>query len=224
MMDDLLELGRSIWTGAREHPGGSRAERFAVDAPTLLRRSLLASLALVGPSLGQCPSPPPGPLPPSVGGSWSFVYNLPIPTTLSEITHTAVLPRATVGPNPTPHEGKVLFWCRRTCTPPPSGPSVIFRWSPLTPGTIDQTITVPNGPATDIWCGGHNFLETGDLFIAGGTDFINGLCSGPFTGQNAVFRFSNATQAVVALPSMARDHWYGSIVELWDGSEWITGH
>lgn len=141
---------------------------------------------------------------PAEFGEWSD----PIPWPHISV-HASLLPN-----------GKLLTW---DATPddftpvfdPHNSPNNTTRatvWDPLTGVHADAQ----NANNTDIFCAGHNYLEDGRLFAAGGT-----------TGYNkqihATQAFDHASQNWTLTPTLTQPRWYPTVTDLANGNMLISG-
>lgn len=141
---------------------------------------------------------------------------------LGEIAHASLLP---AGPN----AGKIMFWNWPNAANPLYWPRS-FVWDPDDAGgPINAAVlcipSASNG-SEDIFCAGHSFLANGDLFSAGGRDFMQAS----LVGTNEAFVFRQATgawerfDAVSSQPHMGRDRYYPTTVKLGNGNVVVFGH
>jgi hypothetical protein len=174
---------------------------------------------------------------------WSFVYDLasqvnpPGLSPFSEMAHAVLLPP--------PNDGWILIWCARYCGDAPFTSNRAFLWRPIRPtNLIAVPVPVVDGSA-DLFCGGQVITQEGLLVLFGGTNAKDGCQAGQLdTGHRKVWIFDNRTPVDLTcspspcLPAwilnedpspfvdadLARDRWYASCLEQFDGDILIAGH
>jgi hypothetical protein len=103
----------------------------------------------------------------------------------------------------------------------PTGYFIYDIWDPKA-GLFDGHLTLPNGTATDIFCGAQVVLPgSGDVMMAGG-DTWDGL-QHTLKGNSASTIFRSNASRLVKGPPMNRERWYGTATTLPDGEVYIQG-
>ena len=149
------------------------------------------------------------------------------PTTFNAV-HVGLIP---VGPD----RGKLIVYDFKATQG--SGPNWTQRWSIVDPGPMDPDPSVPTAavfrndvlpmPAGggDLFCSGHAWTPSGELFIAGGTtQYVNG--SLPYIGGYSAYRFDPrviGNAAWTRLPDLALPRWYPSVTLLATGDLMVSG-
>ena len=94
-------------------------------------------------------------------------------------------------------------------------------WDPSA-GPASGHVTLPNTTATDLFCSSQVVLpKSGNIFVAGGDNFVNGQTTG--TGNNNTNVFKPRSNALVRGQNMNRARWYSSTTTLLTGETYIQG-
>ncbi len=169
--------------------GTDRRHRFArgVITVVVLASCLQVAAASVAPATGAGD--------PSVVGSWTEPFDLPV-----KVVHGILLPNA-----------KVLLFSY----PVHDVGSDAWLWDPATGDTTDVSLTWPR----DIFCAGHTVLPDGTVFITGG--HVHGVRWGRGVVNTDLFDPGKNLWTTGPLLSVAR--WYPTNVELGDGRVLVFG-
>ena len=114
------------------------------------------------------------------------------------------------------HTGKVWIGTRPGNGPndPPFGTFRSYLFDPIT-----KTAAETQTPPWDLFCGGHVFLASGDLLIAGGTRGHPPGWTGSFErGTRKAYVFDPITETYKPLPRMREGRWYPTLVTLANGN------
>lgn len=94
-------------------------------------------------------------------------------------------------------------------------------WDPAA-GLSAGHLTLPNTTNTDIFCSSQVVLpRSGDIFLAGGDNFVNGATTN--TGNNNTNVFSTSGTTLARGNNMNRARWYSSSITLINGDTYIQG-
>jgi YVTN family beta-propeller protein len=118
-------------------------------------------------------------------------------------------------------DGRVMTY-GTTETGQQTGFTVYDIWDPASGfGTVAHA-TVPNTTGTDLFCSSQLLLpDTGNVFIAGGDNFVNGATTN--TGNNNSNVYTLATSTLARGNNMNRARWYSSSTTLLNGETYIQG-
>jgi hypothetical protein len=174
-------------------------------APTRIAKMVFRSAALVALALGALPVAAAAPqVPPQVGGTWSALGAWPLIS-----IHAALTPGGNVLTYGTDAAGKQ------------TGRFIYDVWDPSQGSVTGGHTTLPNSTGTDIFCSAQVLLPQGDVFIAGGDNFVHGETT--TTGNSDANLFTSASNALSRAGSMHRARWYGSVTTLPSGETYIQG-
>ena len=94
-------------------------------------------------------------------------------------------------------------------------------WDPSA-GPANGHVTLPNTTSTDLFCSSQLVLpKSGDIFVAGGDNFVDGQTTN--TGNNNTNVFKPRNNALVRGQDMNRSRWYASTTTLLNGETYIQG-
>ena len=103
-----------------------------------------------------------------------------------------------------------------------TGSTVYDIWDPASGFGPVAHATLPNSTGTDLFCSSQLILpETGNVFIAGGDNFVNGATTN--TGNNNSNVYTLATSTLARGNNMNRARWYSSSTTLLNGETYIQG-
>jgi hypothetical protein len=103
-----------------------------------------------------------------------------------------------------------------------TGKFIYDVWDPTAGGIAGGHMTLPNSTNTDIFCSAQMLLpQSGNVFIAGGDNFVNGATTN--TGNSDANLFASANNSLSRAGSMNRARWYGSLTTLPNGETYIQG-
>ena len=95
-------------------------------------------------------------------------------------------------------------------------------WDPAAGGLANGHLTLPNGTNTDIFCSSQVILPaSGNIFIAGGDNYVSGATTNTANNNTNVFNTSNLTLA--RGNNMNRSRWYSTSTTLVNGETYIQG-
>ncbi|HEV8443412.1 MAG TPA: galactose oxidase-like domain-containing protein, partial [Steroidobacteraceae bacterium] len=95
-------------------------------------------------------------------------------------------------------------------------------WDPSAGPSGGGHLTMPNITNTDIFCSSQVIMaNTGEIFIAGGDNYVNGRTTN--TGNNNTNVFTPATNALARGNDMNRPRWYSSATTLLNGEIYVQG-
>ncbi len=94
-------------------------------------------------------------------------------------------------------------------------------WDPQA-GTNGGHLTLPNGTGTDIFCSSQIVLpQSGDIFLAGGDNWVNGRTTN--TGNNNSNVFTTSSNSLARGNNLNRPRWYSTSTTLLNGEIYIQG-
>jgi hypothetical protein len=102
-----------------------------------------------------------------------------------------------------------------------TGKFIYDVWNPNQGGIAAGHTTLPNTTGTDIFCSSQVLLPQGDIFVAGGDNFVNNATTN--TGNSDSNIFAPATNSLTRAGSMIRARWYSSVTTLPNGESYIQG-
>jgi hypothetical protein len=102
-----------------------------------------------------------------------------------------------------------------------TGKFIYDVWNPNQGGIAAGHTTLPNSTGTDIFCSSQVLLPQGDVFVAGGDNFVNNATTN--TGNSDANLFAPATNTLTRAGSMQRARWYSSVTTLPNGESYIQG-
>ena len=82
-------------------------------------------------------------------------------------------------------------------------------------------LTLPNTTTTDLFCNAQTMLPSGDLFMAGGDNFVNGATNNLGNRDSAYFNPRNNTLSNGS--SMNRPRWYATVTTMANADVYIQG-
>jgi large repetitive protein len=95
-------------------------------------------------------------------------------------------------------------------------------WDPNAGTTGGGHLTMPNISGTDIFCSSQVIMAlSGDIFIAGGDNYVNGGTTN--TGNNNSNVFSPATNSLARGNNLNRPRWYSTSTTLLNGEIYVQG-
>lgn len=95
-------------------------------------------------------------------------------------------------------------------------------WDPAAGGVAAGHVTLPNAAGTDIFCSSQILLpETGQVFIAGGDNYVNGVTT--LTGNNNTNVFTPGINNLARGRALNRARWYSTATTLLNGEIYIQG-
>ena len=137
-------------------------------------------------------------------GAWSPPVSWPLIA-----IHTVLMP-----------DGRVLTY-GSTATGQQTASTIYDVWDPSA-GPAAGHMTLPNNTGTDIFCSSMLLLpQSGNVFIAGGDNFVNGATTN--TGNNNSNVFTPSTNTLARGNNMNRARWYSSSTTLLNGETYIQG-
>jgi YVTN family beta-propeller protein len=184
--------------GAGAHPQFTSQHRSA-GSSRLARWLLATTLALTGATQA---------LANNVGGAWSPVFDWPLIA-----VHTILAP-----------DGRVMSYGTDQ-TGLQTGYFVYDLWDWTTGPTGAGHMTLPNQTLTDIFCSSQIIVpegvNAGNIFIAGGDNFVNGRTTN--TGNNNTNLFDYTNNTLTRKNNMNRERWYSTSTTLLNGEIYIQG-
>lgn len=102
-----------------------------------------------------------------------------------------------------------------------TGKFIYDVWNPNQGGIAAGHTTLPNNTGTDIFCSAQVLLPQGDIFVAGGDNFVNNATTN--TGNSDSNLFTPANNNLTRAGSMNRARWYASVTTLPNGESYIQG-
>ncbi len=139
-----------------------------------------------------------------VGGKWGTLENWPLVS-----IHAVLTPGGNVltyGTDGLGHQ---------------TGRFIYDVWDPALGGLSTGHMTLPNATGTDIFCSAQVLLPQGDIFIAGGDNFVDGETTQ--TGNSDANLFAPAANTLSRAGNMHRPRWYASTTTLPNGETYIQG-
>ena len=95
-------------------------------------------------------------------------------------------------------------------------------WDPNAGTTGGGHLTMPNISGTDIFCSSQVIMAlSGDIFIAGGDNYVNGATTN--TGNNNSNVFSPTTNVLARGNNLNRPRWYSTSTTLLNGEIYVQG-
>ena len=117
-------------------------------------------------------------------------------------------------------DGRVLTY-GTTNTGQQTGFTIYDIWDPAA-GTGAGHLTLPNNTGTDLFCSSQLVLpQSGNVFIAGGDNFVSGATTN--TGNNNSNVFTPSNNVLARGNNMNRARWYSSSTTLLNGETYIQG-
>jgi hypothetical protein len=103
-----------------------------------------------------------------------------------------------------------------------SGRFVYSVWDPKAGGGVDSHLVLPNTTTTDLFCSAQQLIPaSGELFISGGDNFVNGSTTNTGTADTTVFDW--ISNRLLQGRKMNLPRWYGTPTTLVNGEMLLMG-